>query len=478
MKIKRRLIKSLFGFSALSVFLIPVTASLQASELEQAILQARQDVEEETRRLNRLRERISGERRDLVSTIRALEAEVAGLRTKAAGYRQAKFYRNAGFDQLKDDVQYLRQEVDYASSQIADFRRSMMRRMHGSEEQRFGETLGQIDTMLDSPEKGAALEAFKPLLSLAQQRNEENFGGHAFPGKAADEAGHLRKGHYLLAGPIAWFLGADEKVSGLAAIKTGSAYPAVNYRISAKPLAALLEGKEAEVPLDVTLGEAVQMEAAKKNWWEHVRSGGVIMVPILMLGLLSLVIAVWKLRVLSRVRGGVEQTMPGLFEKIQAGRVEEAAGEARSLGEPWGPVLTEGVRHHHIPIEHLEEILHEKTLSQIPYLERNLSILAASAAASPLLGLLGTVTGMIHTFDLVAVFGTGKANLLSAGISEALVTTEFGLIIAIPALLAHAYLSRRVQGILHQMEQMNAAFINGLKMERFRRFNAKEESLL
>ena len=85
------------------------------------------------------------------------------------------------------------------------------------------------------------------------------------------------------------------------------------------------------------------------------------------------------------------------------------------------------------------------------------------AATSPLLGLLGTVTGMIKTFKLITVFGTGDARSLSSGISEALITTEFGLFVAIPALIIHALLLRKTKGVLASMEQTAVAFKNGLE---------------
>ena len=78
------------------------------------------------------------------------------------------------------------------------------------------------------------------------------------------------------------------------------------------------------------------------------------------------------------------------------------------------------------------------------------------------LGLLGTVTGMIKTFKLITVFGTGDARALSSGISEALITTEFGLLVAIPTLLMHAILARTAKGVLASMEQTGLAFVNGL----------------
>ena len=82
-----------------------------------------------------------------------------------------------------------------------------------------------------------------------------------------------------------------------------------------------------------------------------------------------------------------------------------------------------------------------------------------------LLGLLGTVTGMINTFKLITVFGTGDPKRLSSGISEALVTTEYGLIIAVPCLLLFALLSRKSKGILASMEQTAVGFINGLTVK-------------
>jgi len=84
--------------------------------------------------------------------------------------------------------------------------------------------------------------------------------------------------------------------------------------------------------------------------------------------------------------------------------------------------------------------------------ERGLSALAVLGAVAPLLGLLGTVTGMINTFRVITLFGTGDPKLMSGGISEALVTTELGLAVAIPIMLLHTYLSRRTDSIVGDME--------------------------
>jgi biopolymer transport protein ExbB len=92
-------------------------------------------------------------------------------------------------------------------------------------------------------------------------------------------------------------------------------------------------------------------------------------------------------------------------------------------------------------------------------LNRWLPFIAVTAACAPLLGLLGTVTGIISTFKLMTVFGSGDVKMLSSGISEALITTEFGLYIAIPSVMMHAFLSRKAKRLGDRMEQIAIRFM-------------------
>ena len=117
-----------------------------------------------------------------------------------------------------------------------------------------------------------------------------------------------------------------------------------------------------------------------------------------------------------------------------------------------------------MPKELLEEILFEDLLEEKPKLERGLSFISVTAAVAPLLGLLGTVTGMINTFKLITLFGTGDAKSLSSGISEALITTEFGLVVAIPSLLLSAFLSRKANSMIAKMEKTSIIFVNGVSL--------------
>jgi biopolymer transport protein ExbB len=110
--------------------------------------------------------------------------------------------------------------------------------------------------------------------------------------------------------------------------------------------------------------------------------------------------------------------------------------------------------------EDMENALQEAILNEVPRLERFLSTLGMLATIAPLLGLLGTVTGMINTFHMITYYGTGDPRMMSSGISEALVTTMVGLVVAIPLMLAHTLISRRVESTIGQMEEKAVSFVN------------------
>ncbi|MCJ8342191.1 MAG: MotA/TolQ/ExbB proton channel family protein [Cetobacterium sp.] len=108
----------------------------------------------------------------------------------------------------------------------------------------------------------------------------------------------------------------------------------------------------------------------------------------------------------------------------------------------------------------LEEKGREAALAQIPQLERNMWILSIVAHTTPLIGLLGTVTGMIKAFQAVSIYGTGDPSVLANGISQALFTTAGGLIVAIPALIFYNYFNRKIDEQINEMEKGSAELIN------------------
>jgi biopolymer transport protein ExbB len=119
-----------------------------------------------------------------------------------------------------------------------------------------------------------------------------------------------------------------------------------------------------------------------------------------------------------------------------------------------------------MPREEMENALQEAVLKEVPPMERFLSTLGMLAAIAPLLGLLGTVTGMIDTFHVITLYGTGDPRLMSGGISEALVTTMLGLSVAIPLLLAQTLLNRAVDKRIGEMEEKSVALVNIVQKHR------------
>ena len=434
-------------------------------DLGKAIEETRENIEQTTLELNQMRARVTTARKPLVREIRALEEEVAALRKEADELQTLGREKGSALVVLREEMSFLESEVEFVASVSSEYRREMETRAGVAEAQRLSEELEEVDRLLAKGDS-AALKAIRPLLALAVSRNRHNLGGNRFQGFCLDEGGIRHRGTFALVGPITYFAADEGALAGLVVTRLGSTEPSVVTGLDPAgeaQIRILAEGKEAAPHLDVTLGDAFKIRTARESWPEHIKKGGVVMVPILGIGLLCVILVIWKFVSLGTLRTEVGPTLDRILEMLRREKTDQAEELARSLGEPLSPVILEGIEHRHAPREHIEEIMHERISGEIPMLERHLAVLAVCAAAAPLLGLLGTVTGMMHTFKLITIFGTGEARLLSGGISEALITTQYGLIIAVPTLLAHAYLSRRVRKIISTLEQTAIGFINGLK---------------
>jgi biopolymer transport protein ExbB len=182
--------------------------------------------------------------------------------------------------------------------------------------------------------------------------------------------------------------------------------------------------------------------------------------PIFGLAGLALIVALFKWIGFLFVRSPSNRKLKQLLEAMATGDRAGAEAIARKMPGPAGKMLQAGVEHLGEPRDLIEEVMYESVLKAKLRLNRLVPFIGICAAAAPLLGLLGTVTGIMNTFNLITVFGTGDVRTLSSGISEALITTEYGLIVAIPSLLLHAYLSRKAKAIVDRMETFGIAFMN------------------
>ncbi|MCB9644663.1 MAG: MotA/TolQ/ExbB proton channel family protein [Myxococcales bacterium] len=181
--------------------------------------------------------------------------------------------------------------------------------------------------------------------------------------------------------------------------------------------------------------------APVRTAWATIEAGGPIAWIILALGLFGLLLLMERLWTLSRLSVGREGKWKHTLASVREGDQASALLRVRGMGIA-APVLEMLIQERESTRESLEQRSGEVLLQQMPRLERSVALLNVLVTVAPLLGLLGTVTGMISTFDVITTHGTGNPRLLSQGISEALITTELGLAVAIPLLLAKSFFAR------------------------------------
>lgn len=223
-----------------------------------------------------------------------------------------------------------------------------------------------------------------------------------------------------------------------------SRQPASRFRDEAREF-ALQTGGVAPIVVDPTRGNLLGMLAYTPGLRERIEQGGSIGLIILFLGAFGLLLTLWRTLYLGMVY---------LRMQAQMRNVDQP-----SPGNPLGRVLS-AVRGIGLEEEELLELkLDEAVLAEIPALERGNGLIKLLAATSPLLGLLGTVTGMILTFQAISLFGTGDPKLMAGGISQALVTTVLGLVVAIPLLFGHSLINALSRSLIQRLDEQCAGVL-------------------
>jgi|TARA_B100000780_G_scaffold278195_1_gene250946 biopolymer transport protein ExbB len=219
--------------------------------------------------------------------------------------------------------------------------------------------------------------------------------------------------------------------------------PAGRYGESAAELQAS-NGELVKFGIDPTGGSILGLLVQAPNLQERVEQGGVVGYIILIVGAFGLLLSIERLFTLTIIRTKVNRQLK--------------SKEVKSTN-PLGRVLKVRDEHPNADTEALELHLTEAILAEVPKLGRNLTIIKIISVVAPLMGLLGTVTGMINTFQAITLFGTGDPKLMAGGISTALVTTVLGLVVAIPTTLLYAMLNTRSKNIVYILQEQAAGVI-------------------
>lgn len=198
---------------------------------------------------------------------------------------------------------------------------------------------------------------------------------------------------------------------------------------------------------------------------DFIIKGGPVMVPILLCSVISLAIIVERGLSLRRQRILRYEILQRIEELLRDRKIPEATTLCKRYPSSMTRILLAAILNHDKTRPEIKEIIEDAGRHEVPVLERYLSVLGTIASVATLLGLLGTIAGMIKTFNVIAALGYGHPEALAGGISEALITTAAGLGVAIPTLVVYNYFTSKVDSLVIEMEKNSVRMLNILKRD-------------
>nr|WP_298140492.1 MotA/TolQ/ExbB proton channel family protein [uncultured Pseudomonas sp.] len=400
-------------------------------------------------------------------------AEVTAMQTREQAFIAERGERaqllagaRAALNTQKAEAERLKAEFDRQEAELAEQEKLLAQRaghlgeLFGVVRQSAGDVAGQWqDNLLNAqfPQRLEQLKALAESRTLPSAEDLDNYwmllledltaSGHVeqlqLPVVAADGSRHdqkvLRVGNFSVYSPDAFLRYDADAGELLAPMRQPSGLGQVEDYLAG-------EGALASLPIDPSRGTLLAQLQRQPGVWERVQQGGLVGWVILALGALGLLLALWRMVFLVRMSRGVSSQM----HDLSAPRDDNPLGRVIGVLGP-KPQLSD--------LETLELKLDEAILQETPPLEKGQSLLKLLSAVAPLLGLLGTVTGMIVTFQAITQGGGGDSRLMAEGISQALVTTVLGLVVAIPLLFLHSLLASRSKSLIQLLEQQSAGLI-------------------
>ena len=418
----------------------------QAYEKEYAFLVAQRNELQD--RLQQFRARATQEANQAETGIDRLQGAIAGLQSRA------------------DRFNNLLTEADRNIATIEENRSTLEATF-----QQAGSTLEQQNIELDKAEFASLADEEKitTIFNAAERMLDDASSIYRTDGRFYLLDGTEVSGSILKLGNIAAYGVSGDHAGALAPAGEG------RYKLWREPAAdaakALLGGQRLD-NLPIFLYESLNKpieESQDRGILGTIQDGGTIAWVIVVLGLIALLMVILRSIFLQRASSSTDKVLAETRPNLEQGKHEQALQTCQQYGGATGRVMAAAIRNLDRDREHVEDIVSEAILHENAHLNRFGAVIMVIAAVSPLLGLLGTVTGMITTFDIITEFGTGDPKLLSGGISIALITTEVGLIVAIPALIFGNLLSGWAESIKDNMEKAALRVIN---LEQSRRANA------
>ncbi|WP_321491456.1 DUF3450 family protein [uncultured Desulfobacter sp.] len=399
-----------------------------------------------------------------------LIARLSELKTQIRAEEAALKELKAQFDTLGKQEVELKKELENEHKEVADVEGSVRGALKDAasmvrDNPITTEDPGRSKLISDmiASQKFPGLAGIQAIVDL--YFNEFAAGGQIkrYPGKFINTDGRMADGDIIRAGRFTcYYLMPDGTVGFLTPEPDGQKLSAVAGQAPGAALAAVknyFAGQGSVLPIDPSGGAVFAQMTRKTDFKEVLDQGGILMWPILIVAGLALLLILERIVVLGTTKSNTDKITDKLAQLAEDGDWQGCQQMCESKKQiPTCRMLNSALALKGHTQEILENALQEAMLREMPRLERFLPTLAVLAAIAPLLGLLGTVTGMINTFKVITVMGTGDPRMMSGGISEALLTTQFGLAVAIPIMLIHHFLKRRVDKIAGDMEEKGTAF--------------------
>ncbi len=407
------------GLSVISNAALANSFNTAQASLLKDIQQAQQQLQSRQSQIQRARESIASE-------LRALETDVISLRQQTAVARRLEDEASLSLDQLQKRLSQWQQQQTYQRQLIQRFDRQ------------FNSTKAKPEVSLSEQ-----LTALNTQAAQLHRRLNPQW-------QAADivlASGVVAQAHTLTLGPVHWFWQAEQSSGGLATrdgevFKEGLLFSGS----AASDLEQLHNKKQGAIQLDPSLSRAIALAQQEESVVQHIAKGGLWALPIVLFALFALTIAIAK---------GLQLWRLPALRTIGHNQLSRAMASGTAL---FTPTLS-GMQKTLLDIalrEAKSQVRDDQLFTQLQtdqlHLNRWIGAIAVTASVAPLLGLLGTVSGMIETFKMMTLFGSGDPEVVSGGIAQALITTELGLVVAIPALILNAVLSRKAKNYYSGLE--------------------------
>lgn len=410
------------------LFSANISFAANSDDAKQSILS---DIKTAQRTLSKTQNSISKEQAILAKQIFTKQQSLSKLREQAAVNRRLADENTLSLDQLQTRLDTWQQQQQYQLNLLSRFVRQNTSNSASSNESANSqnELLNRVVSLINNQEQALYPQFKKQSVVLSN--------------------GELSQANTLQVGPVAWFSTQTSKLMGLLNLDDESNALKV----------ALVQSTSDDNPLDNTvkqngvgstlltfdpsLTHLVTSQAQQESPLEHLEKGGLWAIPIILFACFALTIALLKAAQLLRLSKIKMHSQMQLQQLFKAENSSEFAGMQQQLFN-----LTLQSEKGQVRDDQLfNQLIHDKHK-----LDNFIGAIAVTAAVAPLLGLLGTVSGMIETFKMMTLFGSGDPEVVSGGIAQALITTELGLVVAIPALVLNALLSRKAKAYYSQLE--------------------------